>query len=256
VLGTLRVLEHNVLVYRRTWRGSIFVSFAAPLMFLAAMGIGLGTLVNRSTPQGIGGFSYLEFLAPGLLATATMQTAFSETSYRLLARIRWDRTYDAMLATPLNIRDVLSGELVWVAFRLLMVACFYFFAMLLFHTLRAPTALLAIPVGVLNGLAFAAPMFAFTATQQTDGVFAVVARFVITPLFLLAGTFFPIERLPFAAQAVAWLTPLAHGVSLIRGLTLGTLSASAGLIHLAVLVLYILVGVIVARLTLGRRLAP
>jgi lipooligosaccharide transport system permease protein len=225
-------------------------------MFLAAMGIGLGTLVNRGTPQGIGGFSYLEFLAPGLLATATMQTAFSETSYRLLARIRWDRTYDAMLATPLNVQDVLSGELVWVAFRLLTVACFYFFAMLLFHTLLGPQALLAIPVAVLNGLAFAAPMFAFTATQQTDGVFAVVARFVITPLFLLAGTFFPIERLPFAAQAVAWLTPLAHGVALTRGLTLGTLSASAGLTHLAVLVFYVLVGVILARLTLGRRLAP
>lgn len=254
--GALHVLEHNLLVYRRTWRGSIFVSFAAPLMFLAAMGIGLGTLVNRGSPQGIGGFPYLEFLAPGLLATATMQTAFSETSYRLLGRIRWDRTYDAMLATPLDVDDVLSGELAWVALRLLMVATFYFFAMFLFHTLLGPQSLLAIPVAVLSGLAFAAPMFAFTATQQTDGVFAVVARFVITPLFLLAGTFFPIERLPFAAQAVAWLTPLAHGVALTRGLTLGTLSAPAGLIHLAVLVAYFLVGVILARLTLGRRLAP
>ncbi|HEY0493564.1 MAG TPA: ABC transporter permease [Candidatus Dormibacteraeota bacterium] len=254
--GALHVLEHNALVYRRTWRGSVFVSFAAPVMFLAAMGVGLGTLVNRGTPHGIGGFSYLEFLAPGLLATATMQTAFSETTYRLLSRIRWARTYDAMLATPLEVQDVLTGELVWLAFRLLMVATFYFVAMFLFRTLLAPGAVLAIPVAVLNGLAFAAPIFAFTASQQTDAGFPVIGRFVIAPLSIFAGTFFPIDRLPVAAQAIAWLTPLTHGVALSRGLTLGTISMQPALVHLAVLLLYTVVGIGLARVTLSRRLAP
>ena len=256
MVGTLRVLEHNALVYRRTWRGSVFVSFAAPIMFLAAMGVGLGTLVNRGTPQGIGGVSYLDFLAPGLLATSTMQTAFSETAYRLLSRIRWARTYDAMLATPLNVRDVLVGELAWLAFRLLMVATFYFAAMVLFHAVLVTAAVLAIPAAVLNGLAFGAPMFAFTATQETDTGFAVVGRFVIAPLFLFGGAFFPIDRLPAAAQAVAWLTPLAHGVALTRGLTLGTITWQPAIIHLAVLLAYIVVGTALARVALERRLAP
>jgi len=256
VVGALHVLEHNALVYRRTWRGSVFVSFAAPIMFLTAMGLGLGTLVNRGTPQGIGGVSYLYFLAPGLLATATMQTAFSETAYRLLSRIRWARTYDAMLATPLNVSDVLAGEFVWLAFRLLMVAAFYFVAMFAFHTLLGPASALAIPVAVLNGLAFAAPMFAFTATQQTDTGFSVIGRFVIAPLFLFAGAFFPIDRLPLAAQTIAWLTPLAHGVALTRGLTLGTITTQAAIVHLAVLLLYVVVGVTLARIALERRLAP
>ena len=256
MVGTLRVLEHNALVYRRTWRGSVFVSFAAPVMFLTAMGLGLGTLVNRGTPQGLGGVSYLQFLAPGLLATATMQTAFSETAYRLLSRIRWARTYDAMLATPLNVQDVLSGEFAWLAFRLLMVSTFYFVLMFLFRTLLTPVALLAIPVAVLNGLAFGAPMFAFTATQQTDTGFAVIGRFVVAPLSLFAGAFFPIASLPAAAQAIAWLTPLAHGVALTRGLTLGKISIAGAIVHLAVLLAYVVVGIILARIALARRLAP
>lgn len=225
-------------------------------MFLTAMGVGLGTLVNRGTPQGIDGVSYLDFLAPGLLATATMQTAFSETTYRLLSRIRWARTYDAMLATPLDVQDVVGGEFTWLALRLLMVTAFYFVAMFLFGTLLAPTSLLVIPVAVLNGLAFAAPIFAFTATQHSDTGFSVIGRFVITPLFLFAGAFFPIDRLPLAAQLFAWLTPVAHGVAVSRSLTLGRVTAPAALLHLAVLLVYIVVGVILARITLARRLTP
>jgi len=255
MIGTLRVLEHNALVYRRTWRASIFVSFISPVLFLAAIGVGLGTLVGRGSPQGVGGVSYLDFLAPGLLATATMQTGFSETAWRLLARIKWVRTYDAMLATPLGVADIVAGEVGWLAFRLLTVAVLFFAAMLLFGTVHSAAAALAIPIAALSGLAFAAPMMAFTATQQTDTGFAVIGRFVVTPLFLLGGAFFPIERLPQAIQAVAWLTPLAHGVALTRGMTLGTLSVSSTLLHLAVLVAYTAAGVIAAQIMLQRRLA-
>jgi lipooligosaccharide transport system permease protein len=253
--GTLRILEHNALVYRRTWRGSIFASFVSPILFLAAIGLGLGTLVSRGSPQGVNGVSYLDFLAPGLLATATMQTAFSETTYRLMARIRWAGTYDAMLATPLSVRDIRNGELTWLALRLLLVALLFFVAMVLFHTLHSATAALTVPVAALNGLAFAAPMIAFTATQQTDTGFAVIGRFVITPLFLLGGAFFPIDRLPSVIQAVAWLTPLAHGVALTRGLSLGTIALPAGLLHLGVLIAYTAAGAVAAGIALERRLA-
>jgi len=253
--GTLRILEHNFLVYRRTWRGSVFASFISPILFLAAMGLGLGTLVSRGSTHGVNGVPYLDFLAPGLLATATMQTAFSETTYRLMARIRWQGTYDAMLATPLNVRDIRNGELAWLALRLLVVALLFFTAMLLFRTVHSPTGALAVPVAALNGLAFAAPMVAFTATQGTDTGFAVIGRFVITPLFLLGGAFFPIDRLPQLIQDIAWLTPLAHGVALTRGLSLGTIALPAGLLHLGVLVAYTAVGAVAAGIALRRRLA-
>ncbi len=255
MVGTLRILEHNAVVYRRTWRGSVFASFLAPILFLAAIGLGLGTLVSRGSPNGVNGVRYLDFLAPGLLATATMQTAFSETTYRLMARIRWQGTYDAMLATPLSVRDIRNGELTWLALRLLLVAVLFFIAMLLFRTVHSPTGAVAVPVAALNGLAFAAPMVAFTATQETDIGFAVIGRFIITPLFLLGGAFFPIDRLPQIIQAIAWLTPLAHGVALTRGLTLGTLGLPAGLLHLAVLVLYTVAGAAAAGIALRRRLA-
>ena len=253
--GALRIIEHNALIYRRAWRGSIFASFLAPLMFLAAIGVGLGTLVSRGSPQGVNGVSYLDFLAPGLLATATMQTAFSETTYRLMARIRWSGTYDAMLATPISVRDIRNGELAWLALRLLLVAVFFFVAMLLFRTVHSASSVLSIPVAALNGLAFAAPMIAFTATQQNDTGFAVIGRFVITPLFLLGGAFFPIERLPQAIQAIAWIMPLAHGVALTRGLSLGTIALPAASLHLTVLIAYIVAGAVVAGITLRRRLA-
>jgi lipooligosaccharide transport system permease protein len=251
--GTLRVLEHNLMVYRRTWKGSIFASFVSPVLFLGAMGFGLGSLIARGPSRTVEGVSYLAFLAPGLLAATAMQSAWGETTYPILARIQWLRTYEGMLATPIGVLDVLAGEFSWLALRLALGSCAFFLVMLVFGTVHSGLALLAIVVAVLTGLAFGTPILAFTATQRKDTGFPFIGRFVITPLFLLGGVFFPIHQLPQLVQAAAWLTPLAHGVALARGLSIGQAPPSAW-IHLAVLLAYAAIGMIVARVTLKRRL--
>jgi lipooligosaccharide transport system permease protein len=252
VIGSLRVAEHNLTVYRHTWRGSVLVSFVSPVLYLTAMGVGLGSLIHR--PPAAGAASYLAFLAPGLLAAAAMQTASVETTYPVLARILWDKTYFAMLSTPLNVGDLLGGELLWITVRLFLVSSIFFLVMLGFHTVTAAMGILAVPAAILTGLAFAAPIIAFTAMQRHDSSFSALQRFVIIPLFLLGGTFFPISKLPVIFQALAWLAPLSHGVALTRGLTTGTISAPFAAVHVGVLVLYVGGGIATAFLLLRRRL--
>jgi lipooligosaccharide transport system permease protein len=246
-----RVLTYNALVYRRTWRGSIFVSFISPVLFLTAMGIGLGTLVNRGPGVGV---PYRDFLAPGLLAATAMQTAAGEMMYPVMGKMQWFKTYESMLATPLRVADVVLGELGWAAVRLTIVSTLFFLVLFAFGAAHSPLAPLAIPAGVLTGLAFAAPIFAFTSTQRRDLGFAALNRFVVIPLFLLGGAFFPIDRLPLALQVIAWMTPLSHGVALTRGLTLGGLSPGLALLHALVLLLYFAAGGAAALVLLDRRL--
>ena len=251
--GALRVLEHNLIVYRRTWKGSVFMSFVSPILFLAAMGLGLGGFISRGPVRTVDGLSYLVFLAPGLLVATAMQSGYVETTYPIMARIQWERTYEGMLATPLRVFDVLAGEFGWLAFRLALGSIAFFLVMLVFGTIHSGLGVLAIAVSVLTGLAFAAPILAWTATRRTDQSFALIGRFLITPLFLLGGVFFPIHQLPQLVQGIAWLTPLAHGVALARDLAVGVLPSSAG-IHLVVLLVYTAAGIFAARITLQRRL--
>jgi lipooligosaccharide transport system permease protein len=253
IAGGIRVIEHNALEFRRVWRGSIVVSFFMPLFFLASIGIGLGTLVNRGS-GGVSGVPYVDFLAPGLLAATAMQTAAFECMYPILGRIMWDRTYEAMLATPMAVRDLLAGEVAWIALRLLMVASIFWVVMAAFGVARTPESLVTIPVAALTGLAFATPIISYTATRRSDNGFAAITRFGIMPMFLFAGAFFPITRLPLLLQGVAWLTPLAHGVALCRALVLGNVVGGEALLHVTVLAAYTVAGIVVARALLIRRL--
>ena len=251
--GAARVVEHNALVFKRLWRGSMTVSFFTPLFFIASIGLGLGSLVNKSS-GGVGGVPYIDFLAPGLLAATTMQTAAFECTYPILGKILWDHIYDAMLATPLMVRDLVIGEMAWVTVRLLLVATIFWVVMVMFGVARTPESLLAIPTATLSGLAFASPLMAFTATQKNDSAMGTVLRLVITPLFLFGGAFFPISRLPLFLQWVAWATPLSHGVALTRGLVLGTLATPEAALHVAVLLIYVVAGVLIALPVLRKRL--
>jgi lipooligosaccharide transport system permease protein len=254
VAGALHVVEHNALVFRRVWRGSIMVSFFTPLFFLGAMGLGLGSFVNRGA-GGVGGVPYVDFLAPGLIAAATMQTAAFECMYPILGKIMWDRIYDAMLATPIRVVDLLAGEVCWVLVRVLIVGSLFWIVMVLFGVAHTAESLLVIPAAALSGLAFATPILAFTAVQRNHEGFASIGRFVITPLFLLGGAFFPLSKLPLFLQAVAWATPLAHGVALCRGLVLGALVPGDALLHTTVIAAYFAGGFVLARATFLRRLA-
>lgn len=252
--GTLHVVEHNAMVFRRVWRGSIMISFFTPLFFLGAMGIGLGSFVNRGA-GGVGGVAYIDFLAPGLIAAATMQTAAFECMYPILGKIMWDRIYEAMLATPVRVVEVLAGEVCWVLARVLMVGSLFWLVMALFGVARTPESLLVIPAAALTGLSFATPILAYTALQRNDGGFATLGRFVIMPLFLLGGAFFPLTRLPLLLQLVAWATPLSHGVALCRGLVLGNIGGGDAGLHLLVILAYFVVGFALAQRTFLRRLA-
>jgi lipooligosaccharide transport system permease protein len=249
----LLVVEHNLVGYRRVWRGSVFSSLVSPMFFLAAMGIGLGTLVNRHS-GGVGGVPYRDFIAPGLLATAAMQTASIEASYPILGKIKWDRIYESILQTPLGTADLLFGEVLWFLVRLLISACLFFVGMLVFGTVHSALGPLAILAAVGTGLAFGIPILAFTARVNRDSEFAAMQRFVITPLFLFGGAFFPITQLPQVLQWVAMVTPLYHGVVLARSFTLGTATLAGVTLHGGVLLAYTFVGVALAGITLRQRL--
>jgi lipooligosaccharide transport system permease protein len=239
-----RVFEHRAYQYRRAFRGSLFGSFVNPALFLTAMGLGLGGYVNASSPDAFGGVTYLQFLAPGLLAGSAMQQGIFEATFPVMYGLVWRRIFHAMYATPIGPRAVALGTLAWIAFRLALVAAIFTLVAWAFGAVASPLAILGIPAAILTGLAFAGPMGAYMATQRTPDKFSAIFRWVITPLFLFSGTFFPIESLPGALQPIAWLSPLFHGVELTRGATLGTLldDPLRALAHLAILVGLVAVG--------------
>ncbi|HSL97978.1 MAG TPA: ABC transporter permease [Candidatus Deferrimicrobiaceae bacterium] len=252
-----RVVEHRALQYRRTFRASIFGSFVQPTLFLTAMGIGLGTYVDRAGGGVLGELGYLQFLAPGLLAAAVMQTGSFEAMFPILGGLQWNRTFHAMYATPIRPRDIALGNIVWIAIRLLMVGVSFGLVIVVFGAARQPLALLAaVPVAVLTGLAFAAPIAAFTATQRRPDAFASLFRFGLTPLFLFSGTFFPIASLPAVLQPIAWLSPLWHGVDLCRAIVLGTVGDAPllAVAHVVVLGALAILGTAAAFRTVAARL--
>jgi lipooligosaccharide transport system permease protein len=260
----VRVLEHELLVYRRVWRGSIFSSFLSPLLFLAAMGLGLGSLVDASAGGGtstdaanaaaLAGVSYLAFLAPGLLASTAMQTAASESTFPVMAGIVWVKSFHGMIATPIRPSDVVVGKLVYIGLRLLLVVGAFFAVTVLFGAITRPAAVLAVPAALLTGLAFAAPIAAYSATQRDATGFNSLFRFGVVPLFLFSGTFFPISQLPEILQVVAVVTPLWHGVDLCRSLALGTVEPVLALVHVAYLGTMTVLGIAAAFVTFRRRL--
>jgi len=249
----VRHLEHNLLVYRRTWRGSAFSTVLSPILFLSAMGVALGSFVPNMT--AFGGVPYLVFLAPGLLAAQALQTATLESSWPLLAGFRWLKTFEATIATPKGPRDIVLGHLYWQIVRVGIVTGVFLIVMVVFGAVTSPTALLAWPAAILTGVAFGMPLAAFTATQKTESSFPVIFRFVVTPMFLFSGTFFPISQLPEVIQPLAWLTPLFHGVTLTRGLAIGhDVDPLVLAVHALVLVGLVVIGTALAFVTFRRRL--
>jgi len=257
VSGAAHVLEHKLLNYRRTFRGTIFTSFLSPVLFLTAMGIGLGTYVDRSGGAALTltqGVAYAAFLAPGLLAANAMQTATGESTYPIMSAITWVRQFPGMLATPITIRAIVLGQLAYVVLRLTLVALIFVGVAALLGAAVSPAILLAVPAAILTGLAFATPISAFAAWLKNDSYFNLLFRFVITPMFLFSGTFFPIEQLPALVQPIAYLTPLYHGVALTRGLALGSIDAIGVAVHAGFLGVVFVVGAILFEHSLRRRL--
>src|SRR5690242_4290616 len=171
--GTERVLavfSYFLVVYRRTWRGSIIGRFLSPLFFLLAMGIGLGSLVDSST-GGIDGLPYLQFVVPAIVATQTMWVAMGESTYQVLGYIKWNMGYHAMLASPMRVRDVLAGHFLSVAAHLALATSIFMAVAALFGGFSSWGAVACLPIAVLTGMAFVTPIFAFTARQEGDDGF-------------------------------------------------------------------------------------
>jgi lipooligosaccharide transport system permease protein len=248
---SLRAFEYWVTVYRRVWRGTIMSSVLNPVLYLTALGVGLGKIVNKGAhPLGI---PYLDYVAPGMLAAVSMQVASIESSFPVRGAIKWNRQYFAMLATPLRVSHVVAGHLGYVAVRTAVATAIYLAAITAFGAVHSAEALLALPLGMLIGLAFAGPISALSAYADEE-VFNPLFRFAITPMFLFSGSFFPVTRLPHGLRELAYVTPLWHGVDLMRHLTLGTATLGWSLLHVAYLGAWAVGGIALARWAYAKRL--
>jgi lipooligosaccharide transport system permease protein len=251
----VRELRHQMAQYRRTWRGTLFSSVVNPLLYLAALGAGLGSLVNQHhAAASLGGVSYLMFIAPGLLAASAMQVALGASTYPVLGGVKWQKTYFAATATPMRPADIFHGFLLFVTIRLTIAATAFLAVMSVFGAVRSPLAVAAMPVAVLTGLAFAAPVGAWAVTRDSDVGFSLLFRLGMIPMFLFSATFFPLSQLPAWLRPVAFVTPLWHGVVACRALSLGDVSAPGLLTHLGYLAALAATGVVAGERTHRRRL--
>jgi len=230
-----KVLERDVLVYRRNWI-VIFSGFFEPVFYLLGIGFGLGTLVGD-----VGDIPYAAFVAPGLMATAAMNGALFESTFNLFFKLKYARTFDAMLATPLSPSDVAVGEVSWALIRGLAYAVAFILVMALLGLVLSPWGVLAIPGAVLIGFASAALGTAATTFMRKWQDFDIVTV-VTMPLFLFSGTFFPISVYPDALRILIEITPLYRGVHMLRSFSLGELDALV-LVDVAYLAMLGLMGV-------------
>jgi lipooligosaccharide transport system permease protein len=237
-------LAYWLLLYRRTWRGTIVISVANPALFLIGLGAGLGKLVDHHNSHYLHGHSYLAFLAPGLLAAAMMQTAYVQSAGPVRMAALPHGSYRAALATPLSAVDVQLGHLAFVAFRITTSGLAFCAVACAFHAFplwRLPAVWGA---SLLTGLAFAAPVSAWAVGVERPAVLNGGFRFVLMPMYMFAGTFFSAEQLPEWLHVIVVCTPLYQGAQLCRALGLGTASATGALGHISYLVALIAVGVL------------
>jgi lipooligosaccharide transport system permease protein len=251
-----RQLDYWVTVYRRTWRGSVVTSFVMPFLYIAAMGVLLGGFIDQGPEKLEGASTYLAFVAPGLVAAHAMQTATGEVMWPVMGMIKWSRTYYAMTATPLRPSDIVAAQLLFVAFRVASACGVFLLVLAVFGVFDSVAGLLlAWPVQVLLGLAFATVFFGVSAWMRTEAGFSVMYRLVVIPLFLFSGAFFPIANLSAPLEWLARVTPLWHGVDLTRMLLLDRVDGSTALMHLGYLTAMVVLGWWFAASRLTKRLA-
>jgi lipooligosaccharide transport system permease protein len=254
----LRVVEAELVAYRRTWRGTVISSFVNPIFFLSAMGLGLGSLIDASANSDLG-VPYLTFVATGLMAANAMQVGAAEGSFPVMAGIKWRKQFHATITTPVTPRDMVLGRTLWEMIRLTFILGVFTVIAAMFGALDLQTALLAIPPAVLTGTAFTTVVTAYTATKEESQALTTLFRFGITPLFLFSGTFFPVSNLPQGLQYVAYATPLFHGVELVRKIALpgtGMVSDLPMWTHFAYLGLMMTIGFVLAARLLDKVLRP
>ncbi|HEX3617606.1 MAG TPA: ABC transporter permease [Solirubrobacteraceae bacterium] len=250
----LHVFGYCLRLYRRTWKGTFVISVVNPLLFLLGVGVGIGHLVSHGHPATLGGVSYTDFFAPGLLAASAMQTAFVEAGGRVTVSASPSGAYRTATTTPLDPEDILLGHMLFVAFRVLTSTAAFIAVMELFGTISGWWVVAVWPAAVLSGLAFAVPLAAWTVTLRTYPQVNSFFRFLFMPMYMFSGTFFALGELPHFVRLLVSVLPLTQAVELCRGLSLGHPSAGGVAAHGSYLALLLLGGALVARVTYRRRL--
>lgn len=235
------LIAYHWVLFKRSFRGALVSRFLLPVLFLASMGLGVGSLVD-SNSGGVEGIPYLLYVVPGLVMVTAMTVGVGESTYPVMGFLKWNEFYRAMINTPHRVWDMLVAHWLMIAFNVAIAAGAFTVIAALFGGVRSWWALLGMPVAVLTGMAFSTPLFIVAAKSANDSIYAAVFRLVVTPLMLFSGAFFPIEQLPGWMQPVAWATPLWHGIELGRPAFLGGPVPGLWWLHVGVLVAYVCVG--------------
>ena len=235
----------------------IAIAIANPVLYLVSIGLGLGSFIDQNAGSaGVDGVSYLTFLAPALLATAAIQGALDESVYPTLEGFKWNKIFFSMNATPLSGNHIAMGVFFNSLIRTVFTTVLYWLVMLAFGVLESPRAWLAIFTAVMAGAAFGAFMQALAGLLENENLFfTLVERFIVMPLFLFSGTFYPLSSMPFFLQWIGWISPLWHATELGRWLTYGSeISTQMLFVHFIFLNSIFVVGLIASRRIFTRRL--
>jgi lipooligosaccharide transport system permease protein len=236
-------------VFRKFAFTNILPYFAEPLLFILAMGYGLGLFVGQ-----IGGVSYAQYLAPGILASSAMFAASYECTYSTFVRMIYQKTFEAVLCTPVSIEDIVLGEVAWGATKSLMSGVCIFIVIWALGLVRPESALIVIPVVALAGLMFASLSTFFTSLVPSMDAFNYYFTLLLSPMFLVSGVFFPISQLPLIVQKLAWLLPLTHAVNVIRPAALGHYDLASFGLEIAWMAAFTLIFYAMASVLMKRRL--
>ncbi len=256
-IGAWYVVEHQLRVLRNYRSTLIATTIGTPLIYLFAFGVGLATLVSTNLgDDAVDGVSYLAFVAPALICTATVTVATSEFTYPIMLGFKWNPYFIGMNSAPLTARQIMDGEVIFVTLRMILTGVFYYLVMLLFGAVPSAWGAGSILAAVLAGLAFGTPLLAYSSTVREDrGQFAIIMRVVLLPLTLFSGTIFPLTQLPIFLQWIGWISPLWHGTMLARQFSYGvTEPIWLTVIHVVYLVVLAVGGWMVAVRIATRRL--
>ena len=224
--GAFRVWQRNATIFRKYWNVIMLPNLFEPLLYLAALGLGLGAFIREG---GIHGLAYTQYVAPGLLASNAMFAASFESTFNTFVRLKVRRIYDAIVTTPVNAEDIVAGEYLWAGTRAAMYGTGFLGVITVLGLVFSPEALLVSswwallipPVLLLVGIMFSVMGTLFTSLISSIDLYAYYFTLVVTPLFLFSGIFFPVEDFPTPVPEVAWLTPLYHAVNVCRALATG-----------------------------------
>lgn len=254
--GALVVVEYLVRVWRRSFVTTSAVAVGTPVVFLLALGFGLGTLVNRGPgAAALDGVSYARWIAPALVTSAALATGVSEAAYPVYSRFKWTRVYWGVAASPVSPGSIADGQALFIALRLTVTSVLCYLVLLVAGVGGGIAGLLMVPAAVLTGMSCAVWMMVLAAVMKKEGIAVnMVMRFVVIPMTLFSGSFFPIDRLPGAVRPLAWISPLWHGTALARSAALGSWNPGVGAAHLGFLVVVTAAGVGMARRKFGAKL--